>query len=57
MPNPDESRDHDERAAQLYTLEYQKAAERYENVYRSIWTIVSYVAAVAAGLLARATAS
>lgn len=44
--------DADDRAVQLYTLEYQKAAERYENVYRSIWTIFSYLTAVAAGLLA-----
>jgi hypothetical protein len=51
MPTPDHSKDADERAAQLYTVEYQKAAERYENVYRSIWTIFSYLAAVAAGLL------
>lgn len=43
--------DADDRIAQLYTLEYQEAAERYENVYRSIWTIFSYLAAVAAGLL------
>lgn len=43
--------DADDRAAQLYTLEYQTAAVRYENVYRSMWTIFSYLAAVAAGLL------
>jgi len=36
---------------QLYSLEYQKAAERYENIYKSIWTIFSYLAAIAAGLL------
>lgn len=44
--------DADDRAVQLYTLEYQKAAERYENIYRSIWTIFSYLTAVAAGILA-----
>lgn len=43
--------DADDRSVQLYTLEYQKAAERYENIYRSMWTIFSYLAAVAAGLL------
>ncbi len=32
----------EERDVQLYTLEYQKAAERYENIYRSMWTIFSY---------------
>src|SRR2546428_2102470 len=44
--------DADERAVQLYTLEYQKAAERYDNIYRSMWTIFSYLTAVAAGILA-----
>ena len=43
--------DSDDRAVELYRLEYEKAAERYENVYRSMWTIFSYLAAVAAGLL------
>jgi hypothetical protein len=44
--------DADDRAVQLYTLEYQKAADRYENIYRSMWTIFSYLTAIAAGLLA-----
>lgn len=44
--------DPDERDMRLYTLEYQKAAERYDNIYRSIWTIFSYLTAVAAGVLA-----
>jgi hypothetical protein len=44
--------DNDERAVQLYTLEYQKAAERYDNIYRSIWTIFSYMTVVAGGFLA-----
>ena len=42
----------DERAVQLHTLEYQQAAERYHNIYRSIWTIFSYMTAVAGGFLA-----
>jgi len=41
-----------DRATELYKLEYEKAAERYDNVYRSIWTIFSYMTAVAAGFLA-----
>jgi hypothetical protein len=41
-----------DREQQLYTLEYEKGAERYENIYRSMWTIFSYLTAVAAGLLA-----
>jgi hypothetical protein len=44
--------DNDDRAVQLYTLEYQKAAERYDNIYRSIWTIFSYMTAVAGAFLA-----
>lgn len=43
--------DPDDRALQLYKLEYEKAAERYENIYRSMWTIFSYLTAVAAGIL------
>jgi len=44
--------DPDDALLQLYKLEYEKAAERYENIYRSIWTIFSYLTAVTAGLLA-----
>jgi hypothetical protein len=44
--------DADDRVMQLYKVEYEKAAERYDNIYRSIWTIFSYMTAVAAGLLA-----
>jgi hypothetical protein len=44
--------DEKDRAMELYKLEYEKAAERYDNVYRSIWNIFSYMTAVAAGFLA-----
>src|SRR2546425_8100500 len=50
-PNLERRMGADDHAPQLYTLEYQKAAERYENIYRSIWTIFSYLTAVAAGIL------
>lgn len=33
-------------------LEYEKAAERYNNIYQSVWTIFSYMSAVSAGLIA-----
>src|SRR5215213_7390555 len=36
---------------ELYKLEYEKAAERYENIYGATWTNFSYMAAVAAGIL------
>jgi magnesium-transporting ATPase (P-type) len=38
-------------ALELYKLEYEKAAERYENIYQAVWTNFSYMAAVAAGIL------
>lgn len=41
-----------DRTLELYKMEYEKAAERYDNIYRSIWTIFSYMTAVAAGVLA-----
>jgi len=44
--------DLNETALQLYKVEYEKAAERYDNIYRSNWTIFSYLTAVTAGLLA-----
>ncbi len=37
---------------QLYKLEYEKATERYDNIYRSIWTIFSYMTAIAGAILA-----
>ncbi len=43
--------DADDSTLQLYKLEYEKGAERYDNIYRSMWTIFSYSTAVAAGLL------
>ena len=42
----------DDGAVELHKLEYEKAAERYDNIYRSMWTIFSYLTAVAAGVLA-----
>lgn len=47
--------DADDAALQLYKLEYEKASERYDNIYRSIWTIFSYLTAVTAGFLAFAS--
>ena len=32
---------------ELYKLEYQKCADRYDNIYRAVWTNFSYVVAVA----------
>src|SRR4051794_3083533 len=38
-------------ALELYKLEYEKAAQRYDDVYKSIWTNFSYMAAIAGGIL------
>ncbi len=35
----------------LLKLEYEKAADRYENLYRAIWQNFSYMAVVAGGIL------
>src|SRR5438094_9258380 len=32
-------------------LAYQTAASRYDNIYRSVWTIFSYMTVVAAAIL------
>ncbi len=39
-------------AFELSKIEYEKAAERYQNIYQSMWTIFSYMSAVSAALLA-----
>jgi hypothetical protein len=36
---------------ELYKLEYERAAIRYEDIYRAVWQIFSYLAAVTAALL------
>lgn len=35
----------------LYKLEYETAAERYENIYKAIWTNFSYMSVVAGAIL------
>ncbi|MGC2237735.1 MAG: hypothetical protein WA584_16345 [Pyrinomonadaceae bacterium] len=40
-----------ENAIALYSLEYQKAAERYQSIYTSIWTNFSYMSVVAGAIL------
>lgn len=35
----------------LFKLEYEQAAERYENIYKAIWQIFSYMGILAAGIL------
>lgn len=52
MPAP-ESSDSDQRAA--YLAEYKIVADRYENIYKAIWQHFSYMAALAAGIVAFGT--
>lgn len=40
-----------DRQLELYKLEYEQAAQRYENIYRAIWQNFSYMAVLAAGIL------
>jgi hypothetical protein len=35
----------------LFKLEYEQTAERYENIYKAIWQIFSYMGILAAGIL------
>jgi hypothetical protein len=43
--------DREERTADLYKLEYEVAARRYEDIYRAIWQIFSYTAVLAGAIL------
>lgn len=42
----------EENGFEFLKIEYEKAAERYNNIYQSAWTIFSYMSAVTAGLIA-----
>ncbi len=39
------------RTFELFKLEYEQSAERYENIYKAIWQIFSYMGILAAGIL------
>ncbi len=51
-PSPDDPDDERKEKLDLYKLEYQKCADRYDNIYRAVWTNFSYVVAVAGVFLA-----
>lgn len=36
---------------EIFKLEYEQAAQRYENIYKAIWQIFSYMAVLAAAIL------
>ncbi len=38
-------------ALDLYKMEYEKAVERYENIYKAVWQNFSYMSIVAGGIL------
>jgi hypothetical protein len=48
-PNPQE-------ALALYKMEYEKCADRYDNIYKAVWTNFSYMVVVAGGILTFASA-
>jgi hypothetical protein len=48
-PIPVDSRE--QKRFELVKLEYEKAAERYDNIYRAVWQNFSYMAALSAGIL------
>ena len=35
----------------LLKMEYRAAAQRYENIYRAMWQIFSYMLAISSGIL------
>lgn len=41
-----------DRRLELYRLEYERAAIRYEDIYKALWQIFSYLTAISAALLA-----
>jgi len=42
----------DQQKFELYKLEYERAAIRYENIYSAMWQIFQYLAAITGALLA-----
>lgn len=48
---PEQSNQNWERIFELFKLEYEQAAERFENIYKAIWQIFSYMSILAAGIL------
>ena len=49
--NADATNDTD-RKFEIFKLEYERAAERYENIYKAVWQNFSYMSALAAGIVA-----
>jgi hypothetical protein len=41
-----------DKAFELYKLEYEKGAERYENIYKAVWANFSYLTVVSGGIYA-----
>lgn len=42
----------DDNTIDLYKLEYETAAERYENIYKAVWANFSYLTVVSGGIYA-----
>lgn len=47
----DKAKENWERIFAVFELEYKQTAERFENIYKAIWQIFSYMAILAAGIL------
>jgi hypothetical protein len=41
----------DDHTLELYKMEYEKCADRYENIYKAIWTNFSYIAITSGAIL------
>jgi hypothetical protein len=41
----------DECTMTLYKMEYEKCADRYENIYKAVWTNFSYIAVVSGAIM------
>jgi hypothetical protein len=52
LPSPLYEAHRVEKWFELKKLEYEKAAERYDNIYRAVWQNFSYLAVLAGGILA-----
>lgn len=50
-PEPKEPKQARDYTFEMFKLEYEQAAQRYENIYKAIWQIFQYMALLAGGIL------
>src|SRR2546430_339063 len=51
VDSPDEDGGSHKEAVDIYKMEYERCAQRYNDLYSAAWTNFSYMALVAGGLL------